>query len=73
MAKEGSGRCKAQTEKYHSTTLKRDQKYGYLQFMAAPRTVYKYAQNAMQDRGQKRLKHKEYKTFIKQPKNLNET
>ena len=52
---------------------KRDTKYDYSQFMETPKTVYKYAQNAMQDRGQKRLKHKVCKTFIKQPKPLNET
>ena len=30
MAKEGSGRCNAQTEKYPSPILNRDQKYDYL-------------------------------------------
>ena len=61
VAKEGSGRCKAQSENDSSTTLMRNQKYAHLQFMDGPKTVYKYAQNAMQDRGQKRLKHKVYK------------
>ena len=70
---EASGRSKAQTEKDSSTTLNRDQKYDYLQFMEAPKTINKYAQNAMQGRAQKRSKHKVYKTFIKQPKTLNET
>ena len=55
MDKEVSGRYKAQTEKDSSTTLKRGQKYDYLQFMEAPKTVYKYTQNVMQDEAQKRL------------------
>ena len=53
--------------------MKRDQKYDYLQFMETPKTIYKYAQNAMQGRAQKRSKHKVYKKFIKQPQPLNET
>ena len=43
MAKEGSGIYKAQTEKYPSTELMRDQKYAYLQNCENPKTVYKYA------------------------------
>ena len=39
VAKEASGICKAQTEKFPSTTLKRDQKYAHLQFMAPPKSV----------------------------------
>lgn len=41
--------------KLPSKTLKRDQKYAYSQFMAAPKTVYKYAQNAMQDRAKEAI------------------
>ncbi|KAF5934095.1 hypothetical protein HYC85_030266 [Camellia sinensis] len=55
MAKEGSGIYKAQKEKYSSTELMRDQKYAYLQNCKNPKTVYKHARNAMQDRGQKWL------------------
>ena len=55
MDKEAGGRCKAQTEKDSSTTLKSDQEYDYLQFIEAPKTVYKYTQNVMQDEAQKRL------------------
>ena len=55
MDKGASGRCKAQIEKDSSITLKRGQKYDYLQFMAAPKTVYKYTQNVMQDEAKKRL------------------
>ena len=45
---EASDIRKIQTEKFPSTTLKRDQKYECLQFMAAPKTVYKHIRNAMQ-------------------------
>ena len=55
VAKEASGICKAQTEKFPSTTLKRDQKYAYLQNCKNPKTVYKHARNAMQNEAQKRL------------------
>ena len=54
VAKEGSGRCKAQTEKYSSTTLKRDQKYNTLQLMAGPKTVCIQAKNIMQNMAKKR-------------------
>ena len=73
MDKEASGKCKTQTEKDSSITLKRGQKYDYLQFMEAPKTVYKHARNAMQNEAQKWLKHKVYKTFIEQPRTLNKT
>ena len=53
--------------------LNKGSKQGHLQFMETPKTIYKYAQNALQGRAQKRSKHKVYKTFIKQPKSLNET
>ena len=52
---EASGIRKTQTEKFPSTTLKRDQKYAHLQFMAAPKSVYKHARNAMQNEAQKWL------------------
>ena len=55
MDKEARGRCKAKTENDSSITLKRDQKYDFLQFMAAPKTVYKHARNAMQNEAQKWL------------------
>ena len=55
VAKEASGICKAQTEKFPSTTLKRDQKYDYLQNCKNSKTVYKHARNAMQNEAQKRL------------------
>ena len=51
---EASDIRKSQTENFPSTTLKRDQKYDYLQFMETPKTIYKYAQNAMQNNGTKR-------------------
>ena len=43
VAKEASGICNAQTEKYPSTTLMRDQKYAYLQNCKNSKTKYKYA------------------------------
>ena len=46
---------KTQTENFPSTTLKRDQKYEYLQFMAASKSVYKHAKNVMQNKAQKWL------------------
>ena len=46
---------KTQTEKYPSTTLKRDQKYEYLQYMEASKSAYKHAKNAMQNEAQKWL------------------
>ena len=55
VAKEASGICKAQTEKFPSTTLKRDQKYAYLQNCKITKTVYKHARNAMQNEAQKWL------------------
>ena len=44
---EASDKRKTQTEKIPSTTLKRDQKYGYLQYMEASKSVYKYAKYVM--------------------------
>ena len=73
VAKEASGICKAQTEKFPSTTLKRDQKYEYLQYMAASKSVYKHAKNMMQNKAQKVLKHEVYKIITKQKKSVNET
>ena len=55
VAKEASGICNAQTEKYPSTTMIRDQKYACLQKMEAPKSVYKHAKNAMQNETQKGL------------------
>ena len=55
VAKEASGICTAQTEKFPSTTFKRDQKYAYLQNSKMTKTVYKHARNAMQNEAQKRL------------------
>ena len=55
VAKEASGICKAQNEKCPSTTLNRDKKYAHLHFMAAPKSVYKHARNAMQNEAQKWL------------------
>ena len=55
VAKEASGICKAQTEKFPSTTLKRDQKYDYLKNCKMAKTVYKHARNAMQNEAQKWL------------------
>ena len=42
VAKEASGICKAQTEKFPSTTLKRDQKYTCLQNCKNPKNKYRY-------------------------------
>ena len=47
---EASDISKTQTEKFHSTTLKSDQKYEHLQYMEASKSVYKYAKNAMQSK-----------------------
>ena len=52
---EASDISKTQTEKFPSTTLKRDQKYEYLQYMADLKSVYKYDRNAMQNKAQKWL------------------
>ena len=52
---EASGISKTQTEKFPSTTLKRDQKYEYLQYMAASKSVYKHDRNVMQNKAQKWL------------------
>ena len=52
---EASDIMKTQTEKYPSTTLKRDQKYEHLQYMEASKSVYKHAKNVMQKGAQKRL------------------
>ena len=52
---EASDIRKTQTEKFPSTTMKSDQKYEYIQYMAAPKSVYKYDRNAMQNKSQKRL------------------
>ena len=52
---EASDINKTQTEKFPSTTLKMDQKYEHLQYMAASKSVYKYAKNVMQNKAQKVL------------------
>ena len=52
---EASGISSTQTEKFPSTTLKRDQKYEYLQYMADLKSVYKHDRNAMQNKAQKWL------------------
>lgn len=52
---EASGIRKTQTEKFPSTTLKMDQKYEHLQYMADLKSIYKYAKNVMQDKAQKVL------------------
>ena len=44
---EASGIRKTQTEKFPSTTLKMDQKYEHLQYMAVSKSVYKYAKNVI--------------------------
>ena len=46
---------KIQTEKFPSTTQKRDQKYEYLQYMAASKSVYKHDRNVMQNKAQQWL------------------
>ena len=53
VAKEASAICKAQTEKFPSTTLNKDQKYNNLQNSKNSKTVYKHARNAMQNKAQK--------------------
>ena len=40
---EASDISKIQTEKFPSTTLKRDQKYEYLKYMASLKSIYKHA------------------------------
>ena len=52
--KEVSDACWPQTDEGPSTKLKRDLKYDLLQFMIRAKTVYKYAQNTMQDKAKKR-------------------
>ena len=52
---EASDISKAQTENFPPTTLKRDQKYEYLQYMEASKSVYKHAKNVMQNEAQKVL------------------
>ena len=52
---EASDISKTQTEKFPSTTLKRDQKYEYLQYMTSLKSIYKYAKNGMQSKAQKVL------------------
>ena len=52
--KEVSDACWPQTDEGPSTKLKRDLKYDFLQLMIKPKTVYKYAQNTMQDKAKKR-------------------
>ena len=55
MGNEASDIRKIQTEKFPSTTLNGDQKYEYLQYMAASKSVYKHSKNAMQNEAQKWL------------------
>ena len=52
---EASDIRKIQTEKFPSTTLKRDQKYEYLQYMESFESIYKHAKNAMQNKAKKWL------------------
>ena len=52
---EASDIRKIQTEKFPSTTLKRDQKYEHLQFMEALKSVYKHVKSVMQNKAQKWL------------------
>ena len=49
---EASDISKTQTEKFPSTTLNRDQKYEYLQYIASFESIYKHAKNAMQNEAQ---------------------
>ena len=44
---EASDISNTQTEKFPSTTLKRDQKYECLQHMVASKSVYKYAKRVI--------------------------
>ena len=53
-SKEASSGWRSQTSEGPSTMLKRDPKYGFLQFRTSPKTVYKYAQNIMQNEATKR-------------------
>ena len=46
---EASDIRKTQTEKFPSTTLKRDQKYEYFQNCKMAKTVYKHGRNMMQN------------------------
>ena len=46
---ETSDVCDAQTEKFPSKTLMRDQKYAHLKFMTTLKSAYKYGKNVMQD------------------------
>ena len=52
VAKQASGIFTAQTEKFPSTTLKRDQKYAPLQYMADLKSVYKHDRNVMLNKAQ---------------------
>ena len=52
--KEVSDACRPQTDEGPSTKFKRDLKYDLLQLMIKPKTVYKYAQNTIQDKAKKR-------------------
>ena len=52
---EASDISKTQTEKFPSTTLKRDQKYEHLQNCNIAKTEYKYDRNVMQNEAQKWL------------------
>ena len=52
---EASDISKIQTEKFPSTTSKRDQKYEYLQYMEASKSEYKHAKKEMQNKAQKVL------------------
>ena len=49
MGNEASDTSKTKTEKFPSTTLKRDQKYEHLQYMADLKSVYKHGRNMMQN------------------------
>ena len=46
---EASDISKILTEKFPSTTLKRDQKYECLQYMESPKSIYKHAKKTAQD------------------------
>ena len=52
---EASDISKAQTENFPSTKQKRDQKYEYLQYMEASKSVYKHDKNVMQNKAQQWL------------------
>ena len=53
--KEASDGCWPQTEEGPLTKLKRDPKNYIFQLMDRPKTVYKNAQNAMQNKAKKRV------------------